>query len=197
MAKKKVKKNEPGDMFQQIQNSSKRNERRDAKAEADYKNQFKIKNEDVSTAFRKVQRKYVTEPAQNEKKNNLFKKRAAAAASGAGMDNNTFSGGLLGQYQFKAFMRYYQAYWDDGDRDPRDRLDAILENGGFDTLQQAWDEFVTDPESVDAMAVMQSLAENNGQLPDTEEEWVADLLADYDPDYIPGTFIRLVPVKMP
>lgn len=200
MAKKKKrqpKPNVPGDMAKQVQNSAKRSEAREKRQAAQERNKWKVKGASVERSLRGVQRKYFDEPAANEKKNNLFKKRAAAAASGAGAENSTFSGGLLGSYQFKAFMRYYQDYWDDAITPASGRLDKILENGDFDNLQQAWDEFATDPDNLEAMQVMQYLAENNGRLPeDSDDPLIAQLLEEQDPDYPEGMFIDRIMVKM-
>lgn len=174
-----------------------RQERRQKQREAQGSARWKIKQDSPETAFRKVQRKYMDEPAENEKKNNLFKKRAAAAASGDGVENSTFSGGLLGSYQFRAFMRYYQDYWDDAVTPSRERLDKILENGDFDNLQEAWDRFAADPDNSEAMAVMELLAENDGALPtDSDDPLVARLLQEYDPDYPEGMFIDRITVRL-
>lgn len=192
MAKKRVPKNEPGQMVRQVVKASERTEARAKARERQVKINLTVKAPTVESSLRKFQAVYIDRPEAAKKKDLIFKKQFSAASTGVGQQNATFSGGLLGKYQVKAFMRYYQGYWDQDRENPETWLDAIRDNGGFDTLQEAWDAFATDPANVKAMVVMQSLAENGGQVPDTEEEWVADLLADADPDYIERLFLSLI-----
>lgn len=193
MAKKRVKKVNPGDMAKQVQRSTKRHIQRTRAAER----AAIVKPHGVSlkSSFSKLQDVYFDNPEKIEKQNTLFSKRLAAASTGYGSANNTFSQGLLGKYQVKMLMRYYQPLWDRPGVTPEDRLNAILEGTGYSTFQEAWDEFATNEGNLEAMAVAQVLAENNGVVPDSAEEWVADLLSGYDERYIESLFLDLIELR--